>query len=708
MQRAQVGYQHSTRAALIRYVTALLVLAAITATSFLLVRTLITDIRQSEAVIAHAADLRSEIHKTMLALDAVEVNPSEANVAAARSHGESLRSGTDRLLLLLSPQADPAIWSIVKDPEHGLESSVRPLVEHATASGGAVQADLPESPAVEPEPSTHGAVVAAGENSSLYRPTKAPKLDTAGDGQADAMPAGHHPVAMKAVDDLIASLREDARRKQERAAFLHDALGYGTVLILLLEAAIVFRPLLKTARSQTERADQAVHELEYLAAHDALTGLLNRGQIDRVLQLAVSEAASVNQQLGLILLDLDEFKPINDRYGHAAGDKALQAVAASIQAAVRPGDICGRLGGDEFIVVLPNVEQETAIGAVARRILELLSTPVRFDGHDITVAASIGYAMFPIAGADVQALMSAADLAMYDAKNGGRGRVSEFSHRMRAEAERNRVAESDLRRAFSANEFEVHYQTIHGADGSAVAAEALVRWRHPRNGLLLPAEFLPDVRRTGRLGRLTRLVLEQAIGQFSAWRAAGLGLRSIHVNVEQDFLEDTQAHEQLTNLLKIFGISPPQVVLEITKDGRLDLPAASEGIARLRALGLELAIDDFGVGSTSLEHIGHPAIGIVKLDVQTVRAAAESGKGTVVLASLESMFTAMGKKIIAEGVENGSIQAMAVASGIQLFQGYHMCRPASAAEITARLAAVFHANEQPGQSAEVLAFNISA
>jgi diguanylate cyclase (GGDEF)-like protein len=711
-KRKQGGRPSATRVALVRYLGALAILAGITTVSFFLVRQLIDDIRSTELIVAEAADLRSEIHKTMLAIDAVEAKPSEAAVLAARSQGEILRSHTDRLLLnLASARVGPEIWAIVRDPATGLEPSVRMLIEHAAATRQPEAAasaghgsPLASSNEVPMEANQHGMTMDAGTGAEApgarhangHGGTAGEAMPMAGmntdamseHAAAPAASAAHNPIAMKAVDDLIESLRNGARQEQERAAFIHDLLGYGTLIILLIEAFLVFRPLLKTAKTETERADQAMHELEYLAAHDALTGLLNRGQIDRVLQVAVREAASVNQQLGLILLDLDEFKPINDQYGHAAGDKVLTHVADRIRAAVRPGDICGRLGGDEFIVVLPKLEREPEIQDVARRILNSVAEPVHFNGHEVVPQASIGYAMFPIAGSDVEALMTAADLAMYDAKHKGRGRVSEFSQRMRAEAERTRVAEVDLRRAFVAREFEVHYQLIHRADGTPTAVEALVRWRHPDRGLVGPGEFLPEIGRTGRMGVLTSFVVSEALAQFSVWRAARYGLKTLHVNVGKEFLADPGAHEELMRLINANGVEASAVVLEITEEVRFD-DQTRRALASLAARGLRIAVDDFGVGSISIDDVAQPAISIVKLDRSIVCAAHESGRGRTVLLALERLLRAMGKVIIAEGAETAEIAAVAKSAGIELLQGYHLDRPCPAAETTARLAVTY-------------------
>lgn len=666
----------ATRTALIRYFIALAILAVITGASFVLVRSLIGDMKNTEVVVSDAADLRSSIHKTMLALDAVAADASEQNLLSAKAEAEMLRSSTDRLLLLLA-RADVGenIWSIIRTPADGLEPSIRMLIERAAAAHPMSGHDMAPAPAGSGHPSDHSS-------------TQMAHAMGATEATSSSTTHAHNTAAMTAVDELIKRLRADARQAQDRAAFTHDALGYGTLLILLIEGLIVFRPLLRTARAETKRANQATHELEFLASHDALTGLLNRGQIDRVLQVAVSEAASVKQQLGLILLDLDEFKPINDTLGHAAGDAVLIGVAKRLRAALRPGDICGRLGGDEFIIVLPNIEQEPDIQAVANDILNSLAEPIAFEGQEILAKASIGYAMFPIAGGDVGALMSAADLAMYDAKRKGRGRVSEFSQQMRAEAERSRNTEAALRDAFANREFEVHFQTIHAAQtGEAIAVEALVRWRHPQRGLVSPMDFLSDVRRTGRMGSLTAFVLSEALAQFAVWRAAGYTVRGVHVNIGDEFLRDRDAQQSLIRMLATHGIAPRELVLEITEDVRIEDKAVKNALTFLSEAGITIAVDDFGVGSVSVADLDHPAIKLVKLDKAIVQAAVSDPKGAAVLASLRELFRAMDKTLVAEGVETAQIRDITKAAGIELLQGYHFGRPGSAVAITGLLAA---------------------
>jgi diguanylate cyclase (GGDEF)-like protein len=424
----------ATRSVLGRYVIALLILGVLTALSFMVVQSLIAQMEASEDVVAQASELRSSIHKTMLALDRISMGDQAEARKEARFEAEGLQAGLGKLLDTFNrsePQTE--IRSIMDDPHDGLARQVHMLIERANAAVAEHQDPLHA-------PSAH-----SGSASSHTEPMN---HRSHGGGGAPHMAHGaHRAPAMKAVDALIKKLRENAHAEQEHAAFVHNALGVSMLVILLIEAAIIFRPLLKRAETETQRADLVTSELEYLAVHDALTGLLNRGQIDRVLSVAVQEAVNTNRQLGLILLDLDGFKAVNDTLGHAAGDAVLTAVAKRVQNILCSTSIGGRLGGDEFIVILPDLQKESEAETIAMQLLSSISEPVYFEGREIIPDASIGYAMFPIAGSNVAALLSAADLAMYNAKRSGRGRISKFSEQMRAESERARLIDSEIKSA---------------------------------------------------------------------------------------------------------------------------------------------------------------------------------------------------------------------------------------------------------------------
>ncbi|HEV7253708.1 MAG TPA: EAL domain-containing protein [Mesorhizobium sp.] len=668
---------------ILRYLAAIAILAVITGASFITVRSLIADMRGSEAVIAQAADLRSSIHKTMLALDALTAGEHQADMRA-RAEAETLRAGLDRLLVALSEAgASHETWMIVRQESTGLEASVRMLIERGLE---------PMRQAMHSAAATQGShmPMAHSANSGGAQPLNE-------HASAGGMHVGHSP-AMMSVDALIEHLRVEARAQQDWAGHLHDALGAGTLLILLIEAAIIFRPLMRKAETESARADQASSELEYLASHDALTGLLNRGQIDRILEVAVRDAVSQNTQLGLVLLDLDEFKPINDTLGHAAGDAVLTAVAERIRNSIGPAAIAGRLGGDEFIIILPGAEVEADVEALAERLLTSIRTPLDFAGQEISPKASIGYAVFPVAGNNVAAVLSAADLAMYAAKRAGRGRVSEFSEQMRAESDRARQTERALREGFASRQFEVYYQTINSADGEVSGVEALARWRHPERGLLGPDQFLPDLQRLGHMGALTEFVLNTALGQAVVWRAAGLLEGPVHVNIGADFLRNDNAPAQVRAALAAAGASPSDLVLEITEDVPLGDVKVSATIEALHQLGVMVAVDDFGVGNMSILDVKRPSIGMVKLDRALVGEADKSNGDMALLASLAAMCRSMDKLVIAEGVETAEMVELLRLTGLSGLQGYHFCRPSSAREVT-KMLAVRAAQTQPAMSA---------
>lgn len=592
------------RKVLIRYMAALLLLAAFTIGSFLSLKGLMSEMRLRDVLLAEASELRSSIHKTMLALDEA-ARKGAGTDEQVRMEAEALQAALEHMLATMREVgADEEDWEIVQAPEVGLEASVRILVAEGLAGSNSIEEHgaMPAHTRQQAPPRLrHTGPEAAevgqdGPHATLHAQPE--------DGNSGAQhDHDAHSPAMTSIDSLVEHLRANGEAAKERASNLHDALGAATLFILIAEAFIIFRPLMRRAETENARAELATTELEYLASHDALTGLLNRGQIDRILEVAVRDAASQNSQLGLVLLDLDEFKPINDSLGHAAGDAVLVAVAERVRRAVGPSGVAGRLGGDEFIVLLRGEQVEEDVEILAQRLLADLRAPLEHRGHVIHPKASIGFAVFPVAGNNVAALLSAADLAMYAAKRAGRGRISVFSEQMRAECSRARLAEHELRRAFENGEFEVHYQTIHGSAADVTGVEALIRWRHPERGLLLPSEFLEGVAKLRQMSALTYLVLSTAIRQLGAWRASGLLDAPVHINVGNDFLYDAQMREVVERALSGSAIDPYDLVFEVSKDVSLDDSKIVRAIDSLREVGIGIALDSYGLGKASLLNV---------------------------------------------------------------------------------------------------------
>jgi diguanylate cyclase (GGDEF)-like protein len=666
----------TARSVLARYIIALLILGLLTVLSFTVVQSLIARMQASEDVVAQASELRSSIHKTMLALDRISLGDLAEAREEARLEADSLQGSLSKLLNTFDrSEPDTEIRFIMEDAHYGLERQVRMLIERANGVDVRRQEPL-HAPA-------------AGSRNAISHSQSLTHQHDGSQGMPHSANDAHGAPAMKAVDALIKRLRDHAHAEQEHAALVHNALGGGMLVILLIEASIIFRPLLRRAESETRRADLVTSELEYLAAHDALTGLLNRGQVDRVLSVAVEEAANTNRQLGLILLDLDRFKAINDTLGHAAGDAVLVAVAERIQSVLCSTNIGGRLGGDEFIVILPDVQKEAEVEAIAIQLLSSISEPVFFEGAEIIPDASIGYAMFPIAGSDVAALLSAADLAMYNAKRSGRGRISKFSEQMRAESERARVIDSEIRGALPSGQFEVHYQTIHEAkSGRSNAAEALIRWRHPRRGLLTPDAFLGDLRRTGQMDALTSFVLSEVISQLSNWRRSGFDIGTVHVNVAEEFLLKSGALDEVKDLLAAHRIAPSSLVIEIPEETSLTDPTVVTAIEGFHAAGIRVAVDDFGVGTVSMHHLCRPSLSVIKIDRLLVRDITSSSECRAMMMSIAEMFRNMGKSVIVEGVESKHEAELLQAIGFDQFQGFFWARPLPAGDLVGTAQAI--------------------
>ncbi|TNC48700.1 diguanylate cyclase [Rubellimicrobium rubrum] len=678
------------RRVLARYICALLVLAGLTAGSFVTMRHLIGGMKQGEVLITEAADLRSAIHKTMLALDAIAQGNPEAASRAARE-AEALNSGLDRLITtMVRVGADQEDWALIQDPDTGLQASVLALVQTATAAdrrGAVGPGGIPhmlESKESRGDTMT-GPAISAMDQGGHVEPhgTEARALATSPlPSHRSTSHAGHSP-AMASIDTLIEHLRGDRQAEQKRTSRLHDLLGVATLVILLAEAFVVFRPLMSRADREAARADVALSELEYLASHDALTGLLNRGQIDRILDIAVHEASSESRQLGLVLLDLDEFKPINDRFGHAAGDAVLVAVANRIRGLVGPTGVAGRLGGDEFIVLVRGSQVEKEVAALASRLLDELRKPFEYRGQLLHPRASIGYAVFPAAGSDVATLLSAADSAMYTAKRSGRGRVSVFSEQMRAEADRTRRLERDVREAFEGGQFDVRYDAVFDTSLGLIGVEGLPHWHHPARGSVPTDQLLAEVAAVGQTPALTDFVIFTALAQAAEWQRLHLPFGAIHVNAGEGFLRRGDACSVLQHALVSSGLDSAALVIRLGAEVLIDDPVIARAIHGLQDMGIAVGIGGFGTGSRPLLALEGINIGFVALGREVLVRAEASKEGKAVVAAMLELCRAMGKDVLMQDIDTAALAELAQSEHVTARQGKHLCGRMDAAEMTA-------------------------
>ncbi|MBB3083068.1 putative bifunctional diguanylate cyclase/phosphodiesterase [Geodermatophilus sabuli] len=428
------------------------------------------------------------------------------------------------------------------------------------------------------------------------------------------------------------------------------------------------------------RTTQAHRDLEVQARTDALTGLANRAAFTAALQAATGDAAG---DTWVLFLDLDDFKVVNDGLGHAAGDRLLQHVATRVSGALRGQDLCARLGGDEFGVLLRGAGQHEA-EQIGRRLVELLSAPLRLDGRPTQVGTSIGMAVLR-PGISETEVVQQADTAMYAAKAAGKNRVQVFSPAL-LDGDQTTALETELRTAASRGEFVVHYQPIVATrDGRCTAVEALVRWAHPTHGLLGPDAFLDAAERTGVINRIGEQVLRQACAAAASWEDGGRPV-ALHVNASPSQLAHPRFVTVVRECLTEHALAPKQLIIEITESTVLDSPSVQATLDVLAGLGVGLAVDDFGTGYSALTTLRTLPVDIVKIDKSFVAGAATEVADQAVLEAIAQMAARLGLETVAEGVEDLDQQRFVERAGITAVQGYLHQHPVPAAELTAWLA----------------------
>ena len=426
--------------------------------------------------------------------------------------------------------------------------------------------------------------------------------------------------------------------------------------------------------------DQKAHEktLLQMANTDPVTTLPNRHWLMQTLPGAVARARGQASLLAVMFVDLDDFKNVNDTLGHAAGDELLRAAALRLKALVRQRDSIARLGGDEFTVVLESAVNETEVLAVAERIIETLATPfVIGDGSLHTVRASIGVSLYPRDGADGDTLLKHADIAMYAAKADGKGRVRLFQPRLSEILVSRLTRQADLRHAIDTGQLELHYQArVLGQTGEISSMEALVRWRHPSRGLIAPDDFIPLAEENGLIVPLGELVISAACAQLAQWKAEGLAVVPLSINVSARQIDNGCVSTYLADCMERHGLDAAQIEVEITESATMATEDAGCGeIAAIRALGVKLYVDDFGTGYSSLSQLRRLDMDGLKVDQSFT---AQLGKGPEDLAfftAIVSMAHAIGMRVVAEGVE--TVEQLRILQELRCdeVQGYYVSPP---------------------------------
>ena len=448
----------------------------------------------------------------------------------------------------------------------------------------------------------------------------------------------------------------------------------------------------------TRRRD-AEEQIRRLAYYDPLTGLPNRLLFTEQLHQAIHHAERNHQQVAIMFVDLDHFKRVNDTLGHGAGDELLRVVSKRLSASLRcqdavsrlegeaEGSSIARLGGDEFIVMLSGMHRPSDAANVAKRLVEALAEPVVVGGTEIFIGSSVGIAMYPNDGADIDTLLMNADTAMYRAKEAGRGGFQFYDRWMNARALDRLMMESQLRRAMDRSEFVLHYQPrVDVVTGRIVGAEALIRWQHPDKGLVQPLDFIPLVEDTGLVIPIGEWAIGEVCRQIAAWQADGISAVSVAVNLAATHLRERRLPELVQQKMQSNGLQPGLLEIEVTESILLVEPELSLLTAeRLSNMGVRLSIDDFGTGYSSLSYLKRLPIHALKIDRSFVRDLAHDPDDAAIITAIIAMAHSLKLKVVAEGVETEAQLAFLRARQCDEYQGFLMRRPMAAADFGALL-----------------------
>jgi diguanylate cyclase (GGDEF)-like protein len=452
----------------------------------------------------------------------------------------------------------------------------------------------------------------------------------------------------------------------------------GVLVVVMVIMFLLFIPVL---RRITGHVRLQMRMIQHQAFHDELTDLPNRSLFHDRIEEAILVAGRAKQRFVVMIMDLDRFKEINDTLGHHAGDVLLQEVALRLSEVLPETDTVARLGGDEFGVLSLDAVDLGVATEIAERMRKAVEKPLRIDGLDIDVECSIGIALYPVHGETVVDLLKHADFAMYGAKQRG------TSYEVYSPTDKPVTPEqiglvAEFRRALDERQIVVHYQpAVDLSTGRVRGLEALVRWRHPRHGLLLPGEFVPLIEQTSLINGLTLEVLNQALAQARTWNDEGLGLR-VAVNLSPRSLQDPAMPRQLERLLRRWNVDPERLDIEITESTVMShQKRALEALDALRALGVGLVLDDFGTGYSSLTFLRGLPVEKIKIDKSFVENMDTSVSDGLIVRSLIDLAHNLGLAVIAEGVESDEVAQQLTDLGCDAAQGFHLSEPRTAADL---------------------------
>lgn len=496
---------------------------------------------------------------------------------------------------------------------------------------------------------------------------------------------GMHYTGMAAARFLPGSWCGAARDGGVPAHWLAVLVVVTTVAIMgvALIVSVLDRQMHLRTRHLSRSLARAHDQLVQAALHDPLTRLPNRVLLQDRLKQSIEKAQRKREQFAVMFLDLDGFKSINDAYGHQAGDALLLSVAERIRELLRSQDTFSRMGGDEFVLIVPTSDSQDA-AVVAQRIIDTVALSISIESAEVHVTASIGVAMYPSDGATERELVAHADAAMYHTKNNGRNGYTFYSPSMNVSAHQQLELLSDLRRAIDRKELVLHYQPkFAGPDCSLVGLEALVRWCHPEHGLLQPSEFIPVAERSGLILALGDWVLNEACRQTREWKNDGYQVPSVAINLSPLQFSSAALIDTVRMALESNNLGPGLLTLEITETTAMrDADATLRVLDELTAMGVQIAIDDFGTGYSSLLYLKRLPATELKIDRAFITDLESSSEDAAIVASIVALGRALNLRVVAEGVETQGQREHLKQLGCDVYQGYLLSRPLEPNQLT--------------------------
>jgi len=432
--------------------------------------------------------------------------------------------------------------------------------------------------------------------------------------------------------------------------------------------------------SERKRLEQ---ERDRMAEQDSLTGLPNRHWLAGYLPEALSRAGVRGQLLGVLFVDLDKFKSVNDSWGHSTGDLLLQAVVGRLRGVLRPGDRITRFGGDEFIVLLEGIARDVDAAEIAHRIGTALEEPFRIGQRECQVGASVGISLFPRDGADAETLIRNADIAMYTVKSGSRGHFRFFDQEFYARIQSRREMEAELVQALEQDQFVIHYQPrVDARSGTLLGLEALVRWQHPVRGLVYPGDFVPIAEGSGLILQLGAMVMDKVCAQLAQWRAEGLDPVPVSVNASARQFNEGSVDEVLAMHVRRHGLPPSLIEIELTESIMVsNAEQVFDQLTALHAMGVSVHLDDFGTGYSSLSILHKLDVDVLKVDRAFTAQLGTGREGEILFKAIISMAKALNMRVVAEGVEHAGQLGLLQQLGCDEVQGYLVSRPLPAPEV---------------------------